>query len=341
MKLSNFLNLSFHEASEHIRKSVNERIKYTWSSSDSEMIEKIKRINLEDVEWITESSDNVQLKKNQGFIEFHDQYYFSRISADITLYYDDYFMVTYHVGNTKDGVTLREISLVGNGKYWSDTIPELTQIEIRKTKVPEKASFKIPRVFYRNGRKGSLADFVKKQYNLIKLRYQTACQEFTDYAKSGKLKEVFESTKENDSDPWSSYYRYMKAYKVSEFTSDIIQSISDPGGLSLPEAVTYAKVQAGYFSEFPETSSIRRSFYLNSAALSGGQVKTLRSLLDRIKRNYDLEKKLGKLQEQIKTMADYYIMDFVQDNPRYTIEDVEDRLMRVSYRSLIDKTRDL
>lgn len=340
MKLSNFLNLSFHEASEHIRKSINERIVFTWSTSESDMIQVVKRINLEDVEWVERNPRSAlshKIEKNQGFIQFEDPYIISRMEARITLYYDEFFTVTYHVGNTRDGVTLREISMSGNGIFWSEELPELSQIFFRGSKVDPKAKFTIPRVYYRNGRKGSLGDFIKKQYSLIKMRYQIACQDFSDYVKSGKLKGALDSVKENDLNPWSYYY----GVDFSRIDLCAIQAISDPSGLSLLDVATYVKIMGGYFYEFSDTSLIRRTFYNKTNSLSGGQIKALRGLRDRITANYELTKKLEKLQSQIQTAADYYIQDFVQDNPRYTIENVEGHLMRVSFDSHINKDTDI
>lgn len=309
MKISEFIGLSFFEANKAIKKALENKQQHGTSFDH----EKFKTaLGLSDASW----GEITQTGEANSKIEIRDKWAVTKLRIILSFRYNKDIQINYYIGNTNNSCTLKEISYSGIGIYWSSSYPSLGSIGIN-----QDIFYRIPEVFYKNGRKGTIQDFLNKKWGLTKVNIDLALVEVDKILTDGSFLESWSNVED-----YKTHERQVSMTKMSSrFGEYLVRILIDNAKLNLDQIATLMKIGCGMFKEYPEARIIS-SFFYESAKTDLLSLKPKLEKLEReIKRHLDLDIKMTELKNIILSEYDKTLINYVKLNPdlNLTIEEVK------------------
>jgi hypothetical protein len=313
MKISEFIGLSFFEANKAIKKALENKQQYG-SSFDHEKFK--TALGLSDASW----GEITQTGEANSKIEIRDKWAITKLRIILSFRYNKDIQINYYIGNTNNSCTLKEISYSGIGIYWSSSYPSLGSIGIN-----QDIFYQIPEVFYKNGRKGTIQDFLNKKWGLTKVNTDLALVEVDKILTDGSFLESWSNVED-----YKIQERQVSMTKMSgRFGEYLVRILTDNAKLNLDQIATLMKIGCGMFKEYPGARLIENLFFYKTQQYAKADLLSLKPELEKlereIKRHLDLDIKMTELKNIILSKYDETLINYVKLNPdlNLTIEEVK------------------
>ena len=311
MKISEFIGLTFFEANKVIKKALgNKRI----PSGSLLNLEAFKNaLGLTDAVWGEITKDgNVNSR-----LVIRDKWALTRLRVVLSFRYSKDIQINYYIGNTNDSCTLKKISYSGIETYWTGSYPDLKNIGIN----PD-IYYNIPEVFYGNGRKGTIQDFLNKKWGLAKVNTDLALLEVDRMLTDGS----FLKSWRNVEDCQTPCRQTSDSEMIGRFGKYLIKILTDETAkLSTDQVTLLMKIGCGMFKEYPNTRTIDVSFFRDSEKTLWTLKPYLEKLERETKRHLDLDIRMSELNSIVLAEYDKTLLSYVKLNPdlNLTVEEVK------------------
>jgi hypothetical protein len=312
MKISEFIGLSFFEANKVIKKALGDkRISCGFDHATFK-----NALGLSDAVW----GEITQTGNANSKVEIRDKWTITKLRVILSFRYNKDIQINYYIGNTNNSCTLKEISYSGIGTYWTGSYLELSTIGIS----PD-IDYDIPVVYYGNGRKGTVQDFLNKKWGLAKVNTDLILTEVDRILSDGSFLKAWNSVEDYEIPE----RQVSKTNLSGRFGKYIVKILTEGVKLSLEQIALLMKISCGMFREYPAARDIETSFFNSSTRWCKKDLRTLKPGLEKlereIKRHRELDSKMTELNSMILAEYEKTLTSYIQMNPdlNLTIEEVK------------------
>ena len=300
MTINEFIGLSFYGASTALKKVFGPgRIDGYGFKVDDNLK---KKLDLTDAAWGPLDRDGT----NNVNIQIRDKWAVTRLRVILSIKYNKDIMINYHIGNTSDSCTLKEISFSGVGRYWESEFPDLAKIGVSTS-----VHYVIPETFYGNGRKGTVQDFLNKKWGLEKVNLDLCIAEADRILTDGTFVDAWKKWED-----YKSPERVLSRSKMNGCFGDyLVKIMTDPDRPGLDKEALLMKVAGGLFREYP-TARTCEKFFSTSRRQHIKNIKgDLDSLSREIARHLELDTKMNELNDLVMVEYEKTLQNFMTLNP--------------------------
>lgn len=309
MKISEFIGLTFFEANKVIKKALGDkRISGVFSHEDFK-----NALGLTDAVWGKITKDG----SINSRLVIQEKWALTRLRVVLSFRYSKDIQINYYIGNTNNSCTLKKISYSGIETYWTGSYPDLQNIGVN----PD-IYYNIPEVFYENGRKGTIQDFLNKKWGLAKVNTDLALLEIDRMITDGSFLESWKNVEDHQTPR-----RQTSNSKMTGLFGKYLGQVLTDGTtkLSIDQVTLLMKIGCDMFREYPDAHFIDAAFFGDSTKTLLDLKPYLEKLEREIKRHLDLDTRMSELNDMVLAEYDKTLLNYVKLNPdlNLTVEEVK------------------